>query len=108
MPLRKNVIAAPYSAASARKRGKSPPSRLADPSQEKTTNCGGAWPIASRCGTGWFGCGPVSDIEPSPMSRTAGGGGGGAIVVGGAVVVGGARPGGGLRPAAAGVPAAGG
>src|SRR4051794_6228569 len=84
MPLRKKVIAAPYSAASARKRGNSPCSRLAEPSQEKTTNWGGAWPGASGSGTGWCGCGPVSDIEPSPMSRTAGVGGAGRAVEGGA------------------------
>src|SRR4051794_36468395 len=83
MPLRKKVIAAPYSAASARERGNSPCSRLAEPSQEKTTNCGGAWPGASGSGTGWCGCGPVSDIEPSPICRTAGVGGAGWVVEGG-------------------------
>src|ERR671917_509286 len=69
MPLRKKVIAAPYSAASERNRGNSPVSRLAAPSQEKTTNCGGVCPGSSRSGTGWCGWGPVSEVDPSPMSR---------------------------------------
>src|SRR4051794_39308134 len=72
MPLRKKVIAAPYSAANERNRGNSPVSRLAEPSQEKTTNWGGAWPGSSRAGTGWCGWGPVSAVDPSPMRRTAG------------------------------------
>src|SRR4051794_32843722 len=69
MPLRKKVIAASYSAASERNRGNSPVSRFAAPSQEKTTNCGGVCPGSSRWGTGWCGWGPVSAVDPSPMSR---------------------------------------
>src|SRR3954447_10488882 len=72
MPLRKKVIAAPYSAANERNRGNRPVSRLAAPSQEKTTNWGGVWPGSRGVGTGWCGWSPVSAVDPSPMSRKAG------------------------------------
>src|SRR4051794_24791760 len=74
-PLRKNVMEAPTSRARARNRGNRPVDRLAAPSQEKTTNCGGAMPGVSRSGTGWWGCGPVLAVDPSPMRTTGGTGG---------------------------------
>src|SRR3954462_7589212 len=74
-PLRKKVMDAPTSSARARNRGNRPVDRLAAPSQEKTTNCGGGTPGVSRSGTGWFGCGPVFAVDPSPMSCTGGAGG---------------------------------
>src|SRR4028119_637118 len=92
MPLRKKVIDAPISCATRRKRGNRPVDRLAAPSQEKTTNCGGRSPGASLRGTGWGGCGPVSALGPSPIGRPsgvgAGSGGGAAEDVAGADVLG--------------------
>lgn len=68
MPERKKVMAAPWSLASLRKRGKRPLPISPAPSQLKTTNCGGVSPGWSGTGaSGWFGCGPVSAVEPSPM-----------------------------------------
>ena len=60
---------APWSLASSRKRGKSPLPTSPAPSQEKITNCGGVSPGSSGTGlSGWWGCLPVSAVEPSPIS----------------------------------------
>ena len=67
MPERKKVIVALYCSASLRKRGNWPSSVPPAPSQENTTNCGGRSPGLSFSGLGWFGCGPVSAVEPSPI-----------------------------------------
>ncbi len=67
MPERKKVIAALCSSASLRNRGNWPSSVAPAPSQENTTNCGGRSPGLSFSGLGWFGCGPVSAVEPSPI-----------------------------------------
>ncbi len=56
-----------YCSASFRKRGNWPSSVPPAPSQENTTNCGGRSPGLSFSGLGWFGCGPVSALEPSPI-----------------------------------------
>ncbi|GAB1641036.1 hypothetical protein KRMM14A1259_14590 [Krasilnikovia sp. MM14-A1259] len=42
------------------------------PSQDSTTNCGGVSPGASRCATGWCGCGPLSWVLPSPTGAEEG------------------------------------
>lgn len=60
------------SRASRRKRANRPLSSSAAPSQEKTTNWGGRWPGRSGSRVGWFGCGPVSEVEPSPIRVTGG------------------------------------
>ncbi len=61
-------MCAPCSFARSRKRGKSPLPTSPAPSQEKTTNCGGVSPGSSGTGaSGWWGCLPVYDVEPSPM-----------------------------------------
>lgn len=66
-------MAAPWSLASLRKRGKRPLPISPAPSQLKTTNCGGVSPGWSGTGaSGWFGCGPVSAVEPSPIGLAAG------------------------------------
>ncbi len=72
MPERKNVMAALWSLASCRNRLNRRSSSSPAPSQENTTNCGGFWPGSSGSGVGWLGCGPVSEVEPSPI-RVAGG-----------------------------------
>lgn len=68
MPLRKNVIEAPWSAATLRKRENSLLLSSPAPSQEKTTNCGGRSPGFSRSAFGCLGWAPVSAVEPSPIS----------------------------------------
>lgn len=70
MPLRKNVIDAPWSAATLRNRENSWLLSSPAPSQENTTNCGGRVPAASRVAFGCFGWAPVSAVEPSPIGRT--------------------------------------
>src|SRR5689334_17542416 len=72
MPLRKKVMAAPCCLASPRNRENSLLSSSPAPSQEKTTNCGGRSPGPSRAGFGWYGCGPVSAVEPSPIGVAVG------------------------------------
>src|SRR5690606_8901618 len=70
-PERKKVMCAPCSLARSRKRGNSPLPTSPAPSQEKTTNCGGVWPGSSGTGlSGWWGCLPVKEVEPSPIGRT--------------------------------------
>ncbi len=70
MPDRKNDIVALTSWATLRKCENSCLLSSPAPSQEKTTNCGGRWPGSRRWGAGWFGCGPVSAIDPSPIRLT--------------------------------------
>ncbi len=61
-------MAALWSLASLRKRGKRPLPTSPAPSHEKITNCGGVSPGSSRRGfSGWCGCGPESAVEPSPI-----------------------------------------
>ncbi len=70
MPVRKNVIWALLSLATSRKwenRWSSPSSA---PSQEKTTNCGGFSPGFNFSTGGCLGCGPVSEVDPSPSTWT--------------------------------------
>src|SRR6478609_6183642 len=70
MPLRKNVIVALFALASSRKRENRWSSFSSAPSQENTTNCGGCSPGFSLSAFNWWGCGPASDIEPSPSTFT--------------------------------------
>ena len=65
----KKVIGTFLAAANARQRVNSFDAPSPAPSHDTTTNCGGRSPGLSLDGTGWLGCGPVSDVLPSPISR---------------------------------------
>ncbi len=67
-PDRKKVIEADNFVASERKCENSCWPFSPAPSQDNTTNCGGAAPAANAAGTGWWGWGPVYAVLPSPIS----------------------------------------
>jgi len=69
--VRKNVIGTWWAAANSRQVSNSPERSAPAPSHDTTTNWGGRSPGLSLVGgAGWLGCGPVSAVLPSPMSRT--------------------------------------